>query len=194
VSRTSLDEILARACRRDPAALDQLVDRYSPRVFGLLYRLTGSRDVAEELTQETFLRLVRTIERYDHQGRFEPWLFRIAANLVRDRARRRQRRGEEYSLADHDQAAGPYAASQRDGTDGTDGLVADEERVQLAAAIDALSPAEREIILLRHYSELSFREIAELLEIPLGTALARAHRALGRLRARMTAREEESTK
>ena len=71
---------------------------YNRRVFGLLYRLTSDRETAEDLMQETFLRVVRTIDRYEHAGRFEAWLFRIAANLARDRARRRGRRGETLSL------------------------------------------------------------------------------------------------
>lgn len=64
------------------------MELYSPRVFGLLYRLCGSREAAEDLMQETFLRVVRTIDRYEHSGKFEAWLFRIAANLARDSAGR----------------------------------------------------------------------------------------------------------
>jgi RNA polymerase sigma-70 factor (ECF subfamily) len=93
-----LDELLKQACRRDAGALSKLVELYTPRVFGLLYRLTGSRDAAEDLLQDTFLRVVRMIGQYEHAGKFESWLFRIAANLARDRARTLRRRGEVGSL------------------------------------------------------------------------------------------------
>ena len=66
-----LDAIIARAQQHDPAALDALVHRYSDRLFGLLYRMTRSRHEAEDLLQEVFLRMVRTLERYQHKGRFE---------------------------------------------------------------------------------------------------------------------------
>lgn len=183
MDQAHLDELLRRASRRDPAALGELVELYSPRVFGLLYRLTGVRDVAEDLLQETFLRLVRTIERYEHAGKFEAWLFRIAANLARDRARKLGRRGATSSLDggwDTQEPRGSEPATSDDGPSMQ--LMRNEAGTRLAACLEQLSDAEREIILLRHYSELSFREIADLLGVPLGTALARAHRALKRLR------------
>lgn len=175
-----LERLLCRARRREPAALQRLVELFAPRVFGLLYRLTGSREIAEELLQETFLRLVRTIGDYEHSGRFQAWLFRIATNLVRDHARRQRRRQPTLPLDD----------AQRDGlarlavsqTGPAEELQRRESRQRVNAALDALGALDREIILLRHFAGLSFREIAALLEIPLGTALARAHRALKRLR------------
>lgn len=188
MDRTGLTELLQRACRREPAALTELIERYSPRVFGLLYRLTRSRDAAEDLLQETFLRVVRTIENYEHVGRFEPWLFRIAANLARDRARKHSRRGETVSTdAGWADELAPTVGSDMDrATNPLQRIEQGENRERLQAALGKLSEPEREIVLLRHYSELSFREIADLLGVPLGTALARAHRALKHLRAHLT--------
>jgi len=184
VEKGGLDHLLQRACRRDPQALHELVDLYSARLFGLLYRLTGSRETAEDLMQETFLRVVRNIGSYEHDGRFESWLFRIAANLARDHARKRKRRGatatidfsisakdsSSYDLADLRQADPAAEVDQREA----------QQRVNQSLA--RLSEADREIILLRHFSGLSFNEIAQMLGIPVGTALARAHRALRKLR------------
>jgi RNA polymerase sigma-70 factor (ECF subfamily) len=186
VDSTGLDELLRRARRREPEALCKLVEIYNGRVFGLLYRLTGSRDAAEDLLQETFLRVVRVIGQYEHVGKFESWLFRIAANLARDRARRLVRHGEASPANENSLSAVPRISGRADdGRDPAEQLVHREAGQQLEACLARLSAAEREIILLRHYSELSFREIAELLGIPLGTALARAHRALQRLRAEL---------
>jgi RNA polymerase sigma-70 factor (ECF subfamily) len=183
VTKSGLDEILRRAARREPEALGQLVDMYSTRVFGLLYRLTGSRAAAEDLLQDTFLRVVRMIDRYQHVGKFEPWLFRIAANLARDRARQAARHAPPISTAELPLDDGRVRAARGGAADDPAVLMARSDTAErLADCLCQLSEAEREIILLRHYSGLSFREIADLLGIPLGTGLARAHRALQRLR------------
>ncbi|MBU0641357.1 MAG: sigma-70 family RNA polymerase sigma factor [Planctomycetes bacterium] len=185
MDQATLDELLRRAKRRDATALETLVEVYSPRVFGLLYRLTGARQTAEDLLQETFLRVVRTIDSYEHSGKFEAWLFRIAANLARDRARRLRRRGPTASLEAGGSDVGEpaklgTAAPEEERPDQR--LLRREAEQRLRGSLAQLSDAEREIVLLRHFSELSFREIADILGVPLGTALARAHRALNRLR------------
>ena len=82
----------------DRGAFETLVARYSPRLFGFLLRFTADRDDAEDLVQEVFVRLVRTIGDYQHDGRFEAWLFRIAANLARDRGRKISRSPKILSL------------------------------------------------------------------------------------------------
>ncbi len=179
-----LDQLLERARRQEPDAFEELVRRYSQRLFGLLLRLTGSRDAAEDYVQETFLRVVRTIADYQHQGRFEAWLFRIAANLARDHARQAKRRGPTGSLDvadDHGRTmAGDLADERLPGP--AAGMHGGERESRLHACLAALPGLDREVLILRHFSELSFREIADLLQIPLGTALARGHRALRRLR------------
>ncbi len=181
------DELLRRAREYDAQALEELVSIYSPRVFGLLYRLTGSADEAEDLLQETFLRMVRAIGAYENRGRFEAWLFHIAANLARDYVRRERRRGNTQSF---DEAGGGegretagfprWVGPQTE--EPPNRLLRQEDAQRLSECLNRLSQAEREILLLRHYAGLPFREIAELLGVPLGTALARAHRALARLR------------
>jgi RNA polymerase sigma-70 factor (ECF subfamily) len=182
-----LDALLRRARRREPEALDALVNAYAGRVFGLLYRLTGSPDAAEELTQETFLRLVRMIEEYEHSGRFESWLFRISANLARDHARRGRRRRLATGLETPGSNGQPPSADLADARLPTpaDRLESREQERRLAGAVARLSDLDREILMLRHYSGLSFREIADILGVPMGTALARAHRALARLRSEL---------
>ncbi len=182
MEQAELDALLHRARQQDAEAFSALVDAYSPRVYGLLFQLTHSRDVADDLLQETFLRVVRMIGEYQECGRFEAWLFRIAANLARDRARQGIRRGNTANL-DAVTDDPRYGARFADPADLPDEVISRREAAaRLENGLQQLSEPEREILLLRHYSELSFREIADLLGVPLGTALARAHRALGRLR------------
>jgi RNA polymerase sigma-70 factor (ECF subfamily) len=185
----ALAEVIGRSQQGDPAALDQLVALYADRVFGFLFRMTGSRPDAEDLMQEVFVRVVGGIGSYEHGGRFEAWLFRIAANLVRDRVRRARRGPSQYtgvgrgSGNDGDEASASLLDEVPGGDEPSDAAAMRREEVDaLNSALAKLSEAEREVIMLRHFSQLSFKEIAEATGSPLGTALARAHRGLAHLR------------
>ncbi len=191
--------IIQRAQRLDPAAFDVIVDAYAGRLCGFFRRLLGRCDDAEDLVQEVFIRVIRMIPQYQDDGRFEAWLFRIATNLVRDRIRERDRRPRVVGLDDVSAGgASEISDFKSEISDlkveisdfkseipditvggGFDGAEATE---RLARAMDRLPDAEREVILLRHYGHLTFGEIAEMMGTPLGTALARAHRGLGKLR------------
>jgi RNA polymerase sigma-70 factor, ECF subfamily len=183
-----LADLIQKAQKGDSASFDRLVDQFAVRIFGFLFRMTGSRQDAEDLMQDAFVRVVRTIASYRHDGRFEAWLFRIAANLARDRLRRIKRTpkmlggfgraaGEEDDVPT---ASVELAAGMHEPADAA--LVRGEEMDALNAALAMLPDGEREVLMLRHFSELPFNEIARALECPLGTALARAHRGLARLR------------
>ena len=182
-----LDSTITRARQHDRAALESLIDAYSVRLYAFLYRLTGRHEDTEDLVQEVFVRLVQHIGDYEHNGRFEPWLFRIAANLARDRVRRLSRRPHllGWDSPEGNGSEGARASEQlRDhnssAPDHLTRITEDIDRLQQALA--QLPPSEREIVMLRHYSDMTFAEIAEAMSIPLGTALARSHRGLAKLR------------
>lgn len=185
-----LDDLITRARKRDPAAFDALVEIYSPRLYGYFYRLTGGREDAEDLLQETFVRVVRMIGRYEHEGRFDAWLFRIATNLVRDRVRRQRRSPglETPAAADSEDSAVLDQLPGADVETPENVLERSEQVDRLQQALAKLSEPEREVIFLRHFSQMSFKEVAEAMGTPLGTALARAHRGLARLRQLMEER------
>jgi RNA polymerase sigma-70 factor (ECF subfamily) len=190
----TLAEAIRGAQRGDSAAFDRLVEAYSGRIFGFLYRVSGSKHDAEDLLQEVFLRVVRMIGAYEHTGRFESWLFRIAANLTRD-VIRRAKRAPRLLSSDADEGAGNegfHPAQRRTEIAGPAqpadaDLIRREELDALGAALAKLPEAEREVMMLRHFSQMSFGEIAAVMDTPLGTALARAHRGLRRLRGIMNA-------
>jgi len=182
-----LASLIRRAQDRDPEAYDCLVERYAPRLFGFTYRLLGSRDEAEDLVQDVFVRVVRTLDGYQHDGRFERWLFRIAANLARDRIRRHTRAPEMTTLDAEKHGhrivrrqKGDGRPTNDDGWEGSDEAASESDRLQ--AALEQLPEPERQVVLLRHYGQMSFADIADMMETPLGTALARAHRGLAKLR------------
>lgn len=174
-----LDQMLAAAAAGDPQAWRSLVEAYSGRVYGLLYRQCGNADLAEEITQATFAKIVAKLVDYNEQGRFEAWLFRIAVNRLRDELRRRKR---QAVAMDFDLTPPEALGSFADGPTPQQNMEHDERVVALRQAIEQLSEADREIIELRFTAELSFAQIAEVLEQPLGTVLARGHRALKKLR------------
>ncbi|MFA9480214.1 RNA polymerase sigma factor [Phycisphaerales bacterium AB-hyl4] len=204
----NLPDTLRRAAAGDADAWRSLVGAYSGRMYGLLLRQCGDRDLAEELTQATFVKLVVKLgdtTSYEERGRFEAWLFRMAINELRDEMRRRKRHarpmdmgpgsgsdGEPSGWAGVEptvRSMGSPTASPRD--DRPDEQASRAETVaQLTEAVDQLNDADREVLHLRHTAGLSFAEIAESLGQPLGTVLARAHRALGKLRKIMEHEEQ----
>jgi len=175
-SGASLEETLQRAAAGDETAWRDIVETYSPRVFGLIRAQCGNVDLAEEITQSTFCTVVQRIGRYSELGRFESWLFRIAMNRLRDEMRRRRRHANpvetETLIGLAGAADGPPAAP----------VPGAEELSALEAALGRLSESDRQVVHLRHITGLSFARIAEILDEPLGTVLARQHRALKKLR------------
>lgn len=184
--------LLASAAAGDGTAWVTLVERYGRRVYALASSRTRSHDAAEEITQSVFVTVAEKVgqNEYTERGRFEPWLFRIAMNRIRDHIRRVRREpsvrivGDEATVAQiaHDARLGSGAGP----LGGADAVATDEharrEVDALRRAMERLSDQDREVIELRHHASLSFKQIADLLGEPLGTLLARHHRALKKLR------------
>jgi RNA polymerase sigma-70 factor (ECF subfamily) len=157
--------------------LAALVERHHSPLLGYLYRMTGGdRALAEDLVQEAFLRVLRSIGQYRHGRPFKPWLYAIATNLARDHYKRAEMRYTVDTRLDKEMTHGPDARPE-------DRLVADQEAQQVAAAVMALPAHQRETLILRYYQSLSLAEIAAALDVPMGTVKSRIHLALRRLRA-----------
>lgn len=196
---SALDQILVAAAAGDGEAWARLVGLYSGRVFGLLYKQCKDSDLAEELAQETFVKVVQKLTQQDgyrEQGKFEPWLFRIAMNNLRDEMRRRGRQARPMDMSPG-ATAGSSSETPSAWAAAEPGVIAGgpwmpdapfeqlsraEQVEQLREAIATLPDADQEVLHLRHTAGLSFAQIAESLDQPLGTVLARGHRALGKLK------------
>jgi RNA polymerase sigma-70 factor (ECF subfamily) len=170
-------EILRRCLAGDESAYRELVERYQRQVFSLARRMLGNAEDAEDLTQETFVRMFRALDRYDSSRPFPAWLFTIATRLCIDHLRRRRVR--PISMVQHDPAADEdYTLEIEDSSLRPDELAAHaEEEDRVRGLIDALPHHYRIVVLLRHQQDLSYEEIAEALHLPLGTVKARIHRA-----------------
>ncbi len=151
----------------------QVIDIYSGRLYGYFYRLTGDRNLSDELLSELFMKLVEKVGTYKG-GSFESWLFRIAANIFHDylRSRKRRRRLLDSRRADLElQTSEPRISDAND-----------EKLDKLQIQLNRMDADTRELIMLRFYSDLSFKEIAEVRSEPIGTALSKLHRGLKKLR------------
>jgi len=180
-------QLATRARDGDRQALDALYQRHAGRLLGFLVRNLGRRELAEDVFQEVWIKVIHSIHRYDPgPANFRAWLFRIGANAAIDRQRLEARRqGPEL-----DAPVGDGAERQIDRVPSTD---ADPERLGLSArlgqaldsALDDLRDDQRAAILLRHQQGLSYPEIAAALSIPEGTAKTMVHRGVRLLRRKL---------
>lgn len=185
MSEENTDSELVSAFKAgDAEALGQLMERHQAALFGYLLRLTGRRDAAEDLFQEVFLKLVRNPGAYNEREKFKAWLFTVARNAAMDYFRRDSARSE-VSLYGDGAKPGPadFTAAAEPGP--AEAFYGKAEAARIDAALGALSADQREVFYLRHYSGLSFREIAETLKVPIGTVLARMSRAAAKLREKL---------
>ena len=167
------DLVAAYIDHGDERAFRTLVERHQDRIFGYLVGMVRDREVASDLFQETFLRAIAAMQKrrgsYEKQGRWLGWTMRIARNAALDHIRSRKKwqdvdsgDDEGTSFFDRLPAEGPDAISLLDLAERTE---------ELRAAIEKLPPEQREVVLLRHEAELTFREIAEITDVSINTAL-----------------------
>jgi RNA polymerase sigma-70 factor (ECF subfamily) len=178
------DEILISRLRNgDAAAGEVLVQRYCKDLLQYLRRLVGNDHLAEELHQQTWMSVLEHIDRFDaaigkselgSASGFRPWLFRIATNKANDQWRSRGREKNAMSgLRLVTDEISPHASHRIEET---------EEQVRLKKAIDQLPENQKQVLLLKYYSNLKFVEIAQMLGCPLNTALGRMHKAILKLK------------
>lgn len=177
--------LVRRCLAGDQKACRDLVKRFQRPVFSILVRMVRRAEDAEDLTQETFVRMFRALDRYDPERPFSSWLFTIASRLAIDHIRRR--RVPTFSM--HQVEPGSHEERTIDIADsspGPDEITSDrEEEVRTRELIDSLPPHYRIVVVLRHQQDLSYEEIAEALQLPLGTVKARIHRARALLKNRI---------
>ena len=176
--------LLARGGRE--AAYRELVRRYERPVFALVFRMVRDRELAEDLSQETFVKALNAIESYRPEFKFSSWIFKIANNAAIDHLRRREL--DTLSLDGSPHAETPEAVQATALQVGArqesplEAVEAKELGATIEAAIGRLRPEYRSCILLRHVEGRAYEEIAEILDLPLGTVKTYIHRARNELR------------
>ena len=172
--------ILEAAQRGDRDAMTKLLTPWNDPIFGFLLNALRHRADAEDAAQETFIRVVNGLPRYEHRGEFRAWIFRIARNQAALTAKRRGRIGARETGVEAE-TLHAFAAEEND-----DALAVAERAAGLRAAVAALPAAEREVVELRLNEDLKFREIAARTGAPLNTVLGRMRNALRRLHEMLT--------
>lgn len=164
-----------------------LVDRYQDRIYALVSRMISDRELIRDLAQETFLLAFRGLGGFQRDASFTTWLYRIAINVCQSERRRRQRQQRVGALGVGE--SGDEENDSREFEDASpqpvDALEARERQELLADALASLDEEQREIVVLRDFQGLSYDEIAEVLECPIGTVRSRLFRARSEIRRRL---------
>ncbi|WP_420888784.1 RNA polymerase sigma factor SigW [Cohnella candidum] len=181
-----MDTRLAKLARKgDQRAFAEIVSLYKDKLFHLAYRMTGNRQEAEDVVQDTFLRVFKNLERYDENQKFSTWIYRIATNLCIDRLRKRR---SVYSLdaesSDHEGLDGYAMLPSDDRTPESELLLSETQRV-IHQAMETLPAKYKSVMVLRYLQDMSLQEISEVLDMPVTTIKTRVHRGREFLRKKL---------
>ena len=174
-------DLIACAQQGDRQAFSELVMRHQNSIISMLYHMCGDARLAEDAAQEAFVRVWQNLQRYQDQHAFRSWLYRIAANAALDSLRRERPAVDLDSLPISDPDTGPEQTAE-----------ANQRALQVRQAIAHLSPPLRMVLVLREYQELAYQEIAEALDIPVGTVMSRLNSARSQLRQELLSVPEEA--
>lgn len=180
-------ELVSLYIKGEENALSHLITRHQSRIYTSIYLLVKDEFLAEDIFQDTFIKVIKTLRagRYNEEGKFLPWVLRIGHNLVIDHFRKEKRtpiitNGEGFDIFDvlgiHDESI-------------EEKMVNEQTYDDLKALIHLLPSEQKEVLIMRHYGDLSFKEIADLTEVSINTALGRMRYALNNLRKMMTSKE-----
>lgn len=161
------------------ACLEMLINRHQNKIFTTILLIVNDRYIAEDLFQETFIKIVRTFKsgKYNEEGKFLPWAVRIARNLAIDHFRKAKRMPTVSSSTDEDVFRTIGIENNRETQ-----YIEDQKRATVRELINLLPPEQKEVLVLRHYGDLSFKEIADLTGVSINTALGRMRYALNNMR------------
>ena len=164
----------------DESALASLIERHQSKIYGFIYSKINDRDLSDDIFQDTFIKVIKTLktQSYNEEGKFLPWVMRIAHNLVVDHFRKAkkmpyQRETEEYSIFN-------YMTDNSLNIEGQ--IISEQVESDLAKLLDELPADQKEVLVMRMYQDLSFKEIADLTGVSINTALGRMRYALLNLR------------
>lgn len=164
----------------DQRAITELIHRYKQRIFTSIFFLVKNRELAEDLFQETFIKIISSLRKkhYNEQGKFLPWALRIAHNLVIDHFRK-----EKLMPLNHDSDEfSVFDVLPQNERNPEERIIQDEKVAMVNALLDRLPADQREVVILRHYGGLSFKDISKMLDININTALGRMHYAILKMR------------
>ncbi|MFF2886089.1 MULTISPECIES: RNA polymerase sigma factor SigW [unclassified Paenibacillus] len=181
-----LENRLARlALKGDQQAFAELVDLYQDKLYHMAYRMLNNRQEAEDVVQDTFLRVYKNLERFDETLKFSTWIYRIATNLCIDRLRKRK---PTYSLdaesQEYDGLDGYSMIPSDNRTPESELILSDTQRI-IHQAMESLPPKYKSVMMLRYIQDLSLQEVGDILDMPVTTIKTRVHRGREFLRKKL---------
>ena len=176
-------ELIAQYRNGSEAAFEVLVDKYKSRVFTTIQMIVKDQGVAEDLLQDVFVKVVQTLnsDRYNEEGKFQPWLMRIAHNLAIDHFRKMKR----YPSVVMEDGSNVFNTLQFAEETVEDIRIKDETYALVQQLIDELPESQKQVLIMRHYMDLSFQEISEQTGVSINTALGRMRYALINMRKKL---------
>lgn len=186
-------ELIQAFLAGDRGAFERLCRRHQNKVFGMCFRLLGSRSLAEEAAQDVLVKVYKNLHRFRGESRFSTWLYRVTLNHCRNvqayRARRHEKRHDSLDANIEDDEGGTRRKELADDQpDAEDDLLRNERLSLMKAELARLDPIWKEILVLRDVEGLSYEEIGQALELPPGTVKSRIHRARAELKTRLSRR------
>ncbi|MFD1954088.1 RNA polymerase sigma factor SigW [Paenibacillus thailandensis] len=173
------------ALKGDQRAFAELVELYQDKLFHMAYRMLNNRQEAEDIVQDTFLRVYKNLDKYDENLKFSTWIYRIATNLCIDRLRKRK---PSYSLdaesSEHEGLDGYSMIPSDNRTPESEVLLTETQRI-VHQAIETLPPKYKTIMMLRYIQDMSLQEIGDVLDMPVTTIKTRVHRGREFLRKKL---------
>jgi len=176
-------ELIAQYRNGSEAAFEVLVDKYKSRVFTTIYMIVKDQGVAEDLLQDVFVKVIQTLssDRYNEEGKFQPWLMRIAHNLAIDHFRKMKR----YPSIVMEDGSNLFNTLKFADDNVEDRKVKDETHALVRDLINELPDTQKQVLIMRHYMDLSFQEIADQTGVSINTALGRMRYALINMRKKL---------
>lgn len=164
----------------DESALTTLINRHQSKIFGFIYSKISDRDISNDIFQDTFIKVIKTLKSgaYNEEGKFLPWVMRIAHNLIIDHFRKNKkmpmfRETEEFSV---------FSIMSDDSLTIENKIIRDQVEIDLRKLIEELPADQKEVLVMRMYQDMSFKEISEMTGVSINTALGRMRYALMNMR------------
>ena len=180
VTSYSDKELIQQYLDGNERAFEELLHRHKSKIYTSIYLFVKDDNIAEDIFQEVFIKIIRTLRKgkYNHEGKFVQWAMRIAYNMCVDQFRRKKRRPqisptETFDIFDVLQTSDENMEGQ---------MIKDQTHLRIRALVDQLPPEQREVVILRHYADMSFKEISQLTRVSINTALGRMRYALINMR------------
>ncbi|KPM47290.1 RNA polymerase sigma factor [Jiulongibacter sediminis] len=182
--RVNESELVSAYIRGDESAFSTLVERYKSKIYTTIYLVVKDQEIAEDLMQDTFIKAIKTLRngKYNEEGKFLPWILRIAHNLAIDHFRRAKR----YPKVVFEDGSSVFNTLNFSENSIETRQIKKESHEHLRGLIKQLPEQQREVLIMRHYEEMSFQEIADATGVSINTALGRMRYALINLRKMMS--------